>query len=129
MKRLINLSVILVTVFFFTSAVTAQTQTGNQSGLKNNGVNKTQSQWVDANGDGICDNFGTANQGSGKAMRGSGKMNKNNGQGAGQGLGKGLGDGSGIRPQDGTGFGRGNGSGTGVCDGTGPKGSGKRGGK
>lgn len=120
MKRLINLSVLFAALFIFTSAAVAQQGNGPQG---NKGLNP-QSQWVDANGDGICDNFGTDKQGSGKALRGSGKMNKNNGQGAGQG--KGLGDGSGIHPQDGTGFGRGNGSGTGVCDGTGPKGSGKR---
>jgi len=64
--------------------------------------------FVDANGDGICDNFqnGTP-QGPGKGM----------GRGKGQGMG----------PHDGSGFGApaGAGTGTGDCDGTGPKGRGR----
>ena len=63
--------------------------------------------FVDANGDGICDLFQSGNrqgQGGGKAQRG-----------------KRLG------PQDGSGYGApaGAGTGTGICDGTGPKGQGK----
>jgi hypothetical protein len=65
--------------------------------------------FVDANGDGICDQFQAGNrqgQGGGKAQRG-----------------KRLG------PQDGSGYGAGSGAaagtGTGVCDGTGPKGKGR----
>jgi hypothetical protein len=65
--------------------------------------------FVDANGDGICDLFQSGNrqgQGGGKAQRG-----------------KRLG------PQDGSGYdapaGAGTGTGTGICDGTGPKGKGR----
>ena len=63
--------------------------------------------FVDANGDGICDLFQSGNrqgQGGGKAQRG-----------------KRLG------PQDGSGMGApaGAGTGTGICDGTGPKGAGR----
>jgi len=65
--------------------------------------------FVDANGDGICDQFQAGNrqgQGGGQAQRG-----------------KRLG------PKDGSGFGAqagaGAGTGTGICDGTGPKGKGR----
>ncbi|HSK08564.1 MAG TPA: hypothetical protein VK911_03245 [Vicinamibacterales bacterium] len=77
--------------------------------------------FIDANGDGICDNFQNGNrmgpgQGQGKGMR------KGKGYGPGDGTGT-----SGIGPRDGTGFGKtaGAGAGTGVCDGTGPKGQGR----
>jgi len=77
--------------------------------------------FVDANGDGICDNYQAGNRlgngGQGKGKRG--------GYGPGDGTGN-----QGVGPRDGTGFGAGNG--TGICDGTGPKGAGKqmrRGGK
>jgi hypothetical protein len=68
---------------------------------------KVGAQFVDANGDGICDNFQTGNrqgQGGGKAQRGKR-----------------------MGPQDGSGYGApaGAGTGTGVCDGTGPKGKGR----
>jgi hypothetical protein len=67
--------------------------------------------FVDANGDGICDNFqaGTR-QGQGNGMARRGKR---------------------LGPQDGSGYGAGSGAavgrgnGTGVCDGTGPKGNGR----
>ena len=63
--------------------------------------------FVDTNGDGVCDNFQPGSrqgQGGGKAQRG-----------------KRLG------PQDGSGYGApaGAGTGTGICDSTGPKGQGK----
>ena len=66
--------------------------------------------YVDANGDGICDRYQ-----SGQA-----------GQGQGQGRGKRYGNGTRPRPQDGTGFGPGPSAGGGTCDGTGPKGRGAR---
>lgn len=77
--------------------------------VKNQGANKG-SAFVDANGDGICDNFGNPNVV--RPKDGSGRKN-----------GKGKGMGMGLR--DGSGKGSGNGSGTGVCNGTGPKGNGK----
>jgi hypothetical protein len=64
--------------------------------------------FIDADGDGVCDNFGT--RGGMKAKHGRGN-----------GLGDGTGN-KGIGPKDGTGFGAGKGNGSGVCDGTGPKG-------
>lgn len=119
MKRLINLSATLVLISLFTTISFGQVE--NSSNIQNRNMVKAQSftgqttqgpNWVDANGDGICDNVGTENQGTG----------------AGKGLG--LKDGSGTRqrPQDGTGFGKGSGSNAGVrtgdCDGTGFSGSG-----
>lgn len=108
MKRLALLTSILFLVFFFTSHSYAQsTPSGNGKGAKIN--------WVDADGDGICDNFGTGQQAS-KSGKGYGKKD---------------GTGNPVRPQDGTGFGKkgGNATGTGACDGTGPKGSANRGGR
>ena len=129
MKRLINYSVILLTLTIFAGTMLAQSDgaNGKQNKIQNKGQNTSQSQWVDINGDGICDNFGTENQGQGRNGK---SLNKGNKNGNLSGNGSGNGDGSGLRPQDGTGFGRGNGSGTGngtgVCDGTGPKGSGRK---
>lgn len=111
MKSIINATLTIALVFalgfMFTNSSFAQE--------KGTGTPKGQGQhFVDQDGDGICDNFGT-HQGH--------KMG--NGQ-----KGKGMG------PQDGTGKkgqgmkgGAGNCTGTGVCDGTGPKGSMNRGGK
>jgi len=70
--------------------------------------------FVDANGDGICDRFQSGQRAPGV------------GQGQGQGRGRRLGDGTHPRPQDGTGFGPGPSAGGGICDGTGPKGRGMR---
>jgi hypothetical protein len=71
-------------------------------------------KFVDANGDGICDNFQNGTRGA-------------NAQGQGKGYGRGKGNGTHVGPQDGTGFGAaaGAGTGTGICDGTGPKGRGR----
>ncbi|MBN1302548.1 MAG: hypothetical protein JW995_15125 [Melioribacteraceae bacterium] len=121
MKRIINFSVIFAALLLFSSTAFAQTTVGTGLGSNGQGLN-----WVDADGDGICDNFGTANQGSSNGAKGAKKMNRMNGQG-GQGLAKGFGNGTGLRPQDGTGLGAGKGSGSGVCDGSGPKGAGRRG--
>ncbi|MBI1932497.1 MAG: hypothetical protein HYS24_08165 [Ignavibacteriales bacterium] len=116
MKSLINLSVMLLVVSLLTTSVFAQ-QANNQTRnmVKSQTLQTTTpgSNWVDADGDGICDNAGTGNQGSGK--------------------GYGVKDGSGshVQPQDGTGYGKTNGAGngTGVCDGTGSKGTAKRSGR
>ena len=94
-------AVALFTIVFFNSNTNAQTA-GNGNGTKAN--------WVDANGDGICDNVGTSLQGVNRTGKGYGKK-----------------DGSGLRvqPQDGTGFGSkgGNATVSGSHDGTGPKGA------
>jgi hypothetical protein len=94
-------------------------QDADYAGAKSRKGNSSKG-FVDADGDGINDNALDAD-GDGipngqdadyvKPADGTGKMNKG-GQGKGKG---GLGNGSGI--------------GTGDCDGTGPKGNGKRGGK
>ena len=73
--------------------------------------------FIDANGDGICDNFNNSN--INRPKDGSGKKNGN-----GKGFGMKNGNGTGICDDTG----KGSGKGTGICDGTGPKGKG-RGGK
>lgn len=65
--------------------------------------------FVDLNGDGINDNMASGMRGNGRRGRG------------------GYGNGTGLSPMDGTGFGPG--ATSGACDGTGPKGQGKRGGR
>lgn len=101
---------ILLSLIFFASPTSAQSNgKGNQSAVKTN--------WVDLNGDGLCDNVGTSAQGSMQTGKGYGKKD---------------GSGTQARPQDGTGFGKKGGNATlsGVHDGTGPKGAnGRRGGK
>jgi hypothetical protein len=79
--------------------------------------------FVDADGDGICD-LRQARAAQGATARG-GRAGRG-GYGPGNGTGH-----QGIGPRDGTGFGAvaGAGTGTGVCDGTGPKGRGRRGGR
>jgi hypothetical protein len=126
MKRLINYSVIVLVLTVFAGSIFAQSDKSVKQNKAQEKVKKeTQTQWVDKDGDGICDNSGTVNQGQGRKGNNSAK-GKKNGNMSGK---NGYGDGSGIRPQDGTGFGKGNGSGkgTGNCDGTGPKGKGQKG--
>ena len=72
--------------------------------------------FVDNDGDGICDRHGT---GSGQARRGRGNGRGGNGPGDGSGN-------QGVGPRDGSGNGPGPGT---NCDGTGPKGRGRRGGR
>ena len=121
MKKIINISAILILISIFTTSVFAQenniqvrkmVKSQTLQGVGNQGPN-----YVDADGDGICDNVGTNNQGTGNGNQ------------------RGLKDGSKTRmmPQDGTGFGKGsgtgNGDGTAECDGTGLKGTSQRKGK
>lgn len=137
MKRLIGLSVIALALAIFTSVSFAQekiktqvksqvkTQVQTQTGI--NGQ-QARTNWVDLDGDGICDNFNSAARNRNlTGGKGFGMQNKANGGTMGMGNARGFGDGSGLRPQDGTGFGykNGGGTGTGVCDGTGPKGNAK----
>jgi hypothetical protein len=76
-------------------------------------------RFVDADGDGICDNC----LGQGRAAgQGRGTAQGRQGRGPGDGTGN-----QGVGPRDGSGFGAG--SRAGGCDGTGPKGRGKRGGR
>ena len=132
MSHLRKLSVLFTAVLLLTLSVSAQTQQGNGYGkgvkAQSATLNGTQTgiNWVDENGDGICDNYGTENQGTGKRLgrRGQAANGTSTANGA-------LGDGTGVRPQDGSGFGRkaGIANGTGTCDGTGPQGSARRGNK
>ena len=118
MKKIINISAILILLSIFTSTIFAQennvqvrkmVKAQTLQGVGNQGPN-----YVDADGDGICDNAGTENQGTGNGYQ------------------RGLKDGTHNRvmPQDGTGFGKGsgsaNGDGTGTCDGSGVQGASKR---
>ncbi len=99
---LLTLAIIL-SLTFFASSTNAQTKgKGNQSATKTN--------WVDLNGDGLCDNVGTSLQGSSKAGKGYGKKD---------------GSGTQVKPQDGTGLGNKGGNATlsGTHDGTGKKGA------
>ncbi|OGU63508.1 MAG: hypothetical protein A2499_02430 [Stygiobacter sp. RIFOXYC12_FULL_38_8] len=94
---------ILLSLTFFASSANAQSiGRGNPTAVKTN--------WVDLNGDGLCDNVGTPAQGSSQVGKGYGKKD---------------GTGTQVRPLDGTGFGNkgGNATVSGVHDGTGPQGS------
>jgi hypothetical protein len=110
MKRalILGLGALLVT------ATIAAAQGRPAAAPKATGKAAVGANFVDANGDGICDNFQNGTRGAG-------------GQGQGKGYGGGKGNGTHVGPQDGTGFGApaGAGGGTGICDGTGPKGKGR----
>lgn len=127
MKRSINLSLALSLVFAI-GLMLSSTTFAQQKGT---GTPKGQGQYfVDQNGDGICDNFGTnAGQKAGNAKKGKGfgpqDGTGNKGQGPHDGTGYGAGKGTGVC----NGTGNGGGNGTGTCDGTGPKGNANRGGK
>lgn len=122
MKRIINLTAAFLVLSFLTTSLLAQEEikVQNKKMVKSqtmDGVSNPGPNWVDEDGDGICDNKGTGNLGKQFKGTNGNKGSKGNKKG-------GLGDGSGLRPQDGTGFGSGNGSGD--CDGTGSKGSQQR---
>jgi len=104
MKNLMNLAIVLFAVTLLSGSVFAQ----QGQGLKNDKGNGLQRNWLDADGDGICDNYGTFLQGANRQAK---MMNKgvNRGTGVADGTGNGFGNGSGVRPQDGTGFGKKNG--------------------
>jgi hypothetical protein len=85
MKNLMNVALVLLTLTLLSGTMLGQVRlldgTGNPDAPKLN--------WVDADGDGICDNFGTELQGVNSQM----KMNKgvNKGTGLGDGTGAGYG--------------------------------------
>ena len=113
MKTGIKLLTILLLSLFTSSSLFAQeqkSQNQNLEQIKAKQQLKTNSpNWIDEDGDGICDNY--EKDTTGKQFKGS--KSKQNKKGR-------FGDGSGIRPQDGTGFGFKNNSAT--CDGSGSKG-------
>ena len=94
--------------FIVLVAVTASAQSRPAQTLAGQGTT-VGPNFVDNNGDGICDNFQAGTP-------------KGPGQGRGRGNGRGMGNGTHVGPQDGTGFGPGAQAGGGTCDGTGPKG-------
>ncbi len=109
MKRIINAAMALalvgaLTLLFSHDAAAQQKGTGAGKGAAKRGAN-----FVDQNGDGICDNFVAKTGTTG-----------GNGTGVCDGTGP-KGKGAGMKAGNGTGTGAG--TCTGVCDGTGPKGS------
>lgn len=103
-----NLQKIVLTAAAFVLFTTAGFTNAQSKTVKTNTV-KRGALYIDANGDGICDNFA--------------KRQKNvtaNKNGSGKGMAMRKGNGTGIC--NGNGQGRANGGG--VCDGTGPKGRG-----
>lgn len=126
MRNLIYLFVALLALLVLTTSAFGQE---NPDGKGQNKY-RYESKWIDLDGDGICDYFGKDNEEAKRVTnRNRHKVGGQNGDG--QGTGNGNGDGSGVRPQDGTGFGRklGGGDGSGDCDGSGPQGKARRGGK
>jgi hypothetical protein len=98
MKRILGSIVALTFVFGLASAATAQSTTPPPG---------TSAAFVDANGDGICDNV--------QAGRGGAAQGQKKGKGYGPGDGTGN---QGVGPRDGTGYGAGAAAGTGTCTGT-----------
>ena len=111
MKRVVLISFALL----IAAAVTASAQTAPKQAPANPAQSAVGARFVDANGDGICDNFQSGNRMGQGARAGRG------GYGPGDGTGN-----KGMGPKDGTGFGPGSGAGGGICDGTGPKGKAAR---
>ena len=135
-KRTLTAITILFALGLFLTASDAFAQ--NVGKAKNGAAQRNQAgtagrHFVDADGDGICDNDvdkdGIPNRNDPdfvRPMDGSGKKwSSANARGKGMGSGH-----QGIGPRDGSGRGAksGNGTGTGTCDGTGPKGTTNRGG-
>ena len=110
----IALAAIAIVLFATVSMTNAQGKGMGNKGV-NHGVN-----FVDANGDGICDNRDNPN-----VIRPKDGTGKKYGAGNGFGMKNGKGNGTGIC----NGTGQGSGNGTGICDGTGPKGKGRGGNK
>ena len=121
MKNILKLSAAL----FFLALISNTTFAQDAGNVTKQQVRKAN--WVDANGDGICDNVGTAAQKQNQSINMNKGIKKGNGnsQDLANGNINGRGDGTGLRPQDGTGFGKKSGNGT--CDGTGNSGSGRKG--
>ena len=117
MKRLVIFAAALGAVMVMAGAASAQTANPPAS----NAPTTVGPNFVDADGDGICDNCTGTGQGRGQGQ----KARKGRGKG-GYGPGNGTGN-QGVGPRDGSGYGRGAGSGN--CTGTGPRGQGRRGGR
>jgi len=116
MKKLIySLAIAGGLILFTTDGVIAQGKVQKKAPV----TQTSGSGFIDANGDGICDNYDGERPGQGKGP--------GNGQGLGRSTGKGLGKGQGLRDGsctgqrllDGTGLGRGQGNGQRLRDGSG----------
>ena len=103
MKRLLIVAAVLGAATVMASAAGAQSATPPTT---------VGPSFVDANGDGVCDNCTGTPRGQGQKVR-KGKGGTGTGNGTGQ---------QGMGPRDGSGSGRGGG---GNCNGTGPKGQGR----
>jgi hypothetical protein len=113
MKRMMILGAAGIVVLLIGSAASAQTSSPTRPGSATGTC--VGPNFVDADGDGVCDHY-QAGQGG---QRGGGK-----GVGGRKGYGPGDGTGNqGAGPKDGTGYGPG--AGTGGCDGTGRQGRGQ----
>lgn len=130
-KRTLTVVTILSALGLFLTTTEAFAQNvgkAKQGAAKQTQGGTTGRNFVDSDGDGICDNDvdkdGIPNRNDAdfvRPMDGTGKkMGKANGSGN-----------QGIGPRDGSGYGAksGKGTGTGTCDGTGPKGGMNRGGR
>ncbi len=102
---ILSLGALLALAVTTASAQTASPAQGPQAAPRVVGPN-----FVDNNGDGICDLY---------------QSGARPGSGMGRGYGRGRGNGTHVGPQDGTGYGPGPAAGGGTCDGTGPKGKGR----
>ncbi len=115
MKRAVILSLGAVAVLALATVASAQGQTQPPQQPQKPAGTMVGPNFIDLNGDGICDNFQAGKLG-GRGMRA-----RRGGYGPGDGTGN-----QHIGPKDGTGYGpgakAGTGAGTGICDGTGPKG-------
>ena len=114
MKRILNAAVALALV----GALSILATHNAMAQQKGTSAAKRGAQFVDQDGDGVCDNFAT------KGGQKMGQAGARKGNGTCDGTGH-----SGQGPKDGTGYGKmnGGGMGTGACDGTGPKGKQSRG--
>lgn len=113
MKTRINLFAVLLLALFISNAILAQEQKFQNQKMEEfqyqHRINTHGPNWIDENGDGICDHYDKNRNGS--QFKGSKSKQHKRYK---------FGDGSGIRPQDGTGLGFKNGSG--ACDGSGSSG-------
>lgn len=120
MKRLMILTLGAMVAY----AATAGAQT-NPPPANPNAPAQVGPNFVDNDGDGICDRYQAGDRTrTGKGARRGGKGTGRGGYGPGDGSGN-----QGVGPRDGSGYGPGSGAGpgSGNCDGTGPKGQGRRG--
>jgi hypothetical protein len=116
MKRLVTLAAALAVTFALAGATRTQAA-DDQAGSQPTRQAAVKPNFVDNDGDGICDNCTGTGQGA--------RVGARQGRG-GHGPGDGTGN-QGVGPQDGSGYGARSGAGT--CDGTGPKGQARRAGR